>query len=238
MVGSDFPSFNTGILTTTTTYRVLVYSDLSGCEDIYSAPVVVTVTPDISITTQPVGGSICLGGDLTVSVVATGSPSIHYQWQAYNGEFWVVVGSDNPSYNTGAITATTNYRVFVNSSQSGCEDIYSTEVTVSVFPDISISGQPLGGAICTGGTWNLNVLASGSPGIQYQWQDSTATGSWQNVSETGGNTAGFTSDPLTVTTWYRVFLSASQNGCEDIYSAIAMVDVLSLIHISEPTRPY
>jgi hypothetical protein len=40
----------------------------------------------------------------------------------------------------------------------------------------------------------------------------------QNVSETGGTTSGFTTDPLTVTTYYRVFVYATQNGCEDIYS--------------------
>ena len=61
-------------------------------------------------------------------------------------------------------------------------------------PDISISGQPVGGDVCAGGTWLLNVIASGSPGINYQWQDSIVGGTWQNVSEVGGTTSSFTSD--------------------------------------------
>ncbi len=231
IVGSDIPSYNTGALTATTTYRVLVYSDISGCEDIYSASIDVTVTPDIVISAQPVGGAICIGGDLTLAVTASGSPNIHYQWQAYNGEFWVVVGNDAPSYNTGTIASTTNYRVFVNANESGCEDVYSTEVSVEVYPDIAISGQPIGGAICVGGTWDLLVTASGSPAMQYQWQDSIVGGNWQNVSESLGNTPGFTTDPLSVTTWYRVFLSATQSGCEDIFSATVMVDVRDDISI-------
>jgi hypothetical protein len=59
-------------------------------------------------------------------------------------------------------------------------------------------------SICVGGTWNLSVSA-GSLNLLYQWQDSTNLGT-QNVSETGGNTAGFTTDPLSVTTYYRVFV--------------------------------
>jgi hypothetical protein len=60
------------------------------------------------------------------------------------------------------------------------------------------------------------VIASGSPNIQYQWQDSTALGTWQNVSETGGNTSAFITDPLTQTTWYRVFVFATESGVKTL----------------------
>ena len=81
IVGTDSPNYNTGILTTTTTYRVFVNADENGCEDVFSSEVVVTVSPDISISVQPVGGSICTGGDFTLSTTAAGSPSIQYQWE-------------------------------------------------------------------------------------------------------------------------------------------------------------
>src|SRR5688572_1185307 len=159
VVGTDQNTYNTGALTQTTTYRVFVNADESGCEDVYSSDVTVIVTPDISISVQPVGGSICTGGNFTLNVTASGSPNIHYQWQSFNGTIWVNIGTDLPTYNTGALTQTTNYRVFVNASENGCDDLYSTEVTVNVFPDISISAQPVGGSICTGGTFNLSVTA-------------------------------------------------------------------------------
>src|SRR5688500_20343010 len=88
----------------------------------------------------------------------------------FNGSTWVSVGTDVPTFNTGALTATTDYRVFVNADESGCEDVYSSIVTVVVTPDISITAQPEGGAICTGGNFNQSVTASGSPDIHYQWQ--------------------------------------------------------------------
>ena len=231
-IGSDLPTYNTGILTSTTNYRVFVNADESGCDDVYSDIAIVTVTEDIDISVQPVGGSICIGGNLTLSVVASGSPDIHYQWQAFTAGSWIVVGSDLSSYNTGSISSTTLYRVFVNADESGCEDVYSSEVTVTVTPDISISGQPVGGAICEGGTWDLSVVALGSPNLMYQWQDSTETGIWENVDEAGGKTFAMTTDPLSTTTWYRVFLFADENGCEDIYSSVVMVSVSPDIVIS------
>ena len=100
--------------------------------------------------------------------MASGSPSIQYQWERFNGSTWEpIVGANSPTYNTGALTGTTQYRVFVSATQNGCEDVYSSIVIVTVTPDISISVQPVGGAICTGGNLDLSVVASGSPDIHY-----------------------------------------------------------------------
>jgi hypothetical protein len=153
-------------LSVTTNYRVWVNADESGCEDVYSTIVSVLVTPDISITAQPVGGAICTGGNFDLSVTASGSPNIHYQWEVFDGTTWTATGTDSPNYNTGILTATTMYRVSVHAEESGCEDLYSVDVTVIVTPDIAISAQPVGGSICTGGNFDLNVTASGSPDIQ------------------------------------------------------------------------
>ena len=121
-------------------------------------------------STQPVGGSICTGGNFDLSVTATGSPDIHYQWEVLVGSTWTATGSDLPTFNTGALTETTTYRVLVNADESGCEDVFSSIVVVNVSPDISITAQPVGGSICTGGNFDLSVTASGSPDIHYQWE--------------------------------------------------------------------
>jgi hypothetical protein len=46
-------------------------------------------------------------------VTASGSPDIHYQWQVFNGTDWTITGTDIPTYNTGILTQTTMYRVWV-----------------------------------------------------------------------------------------------------------------------------
>jgi hypothetical protein len=101
---------------------------------------------------------------------------------------WITVGTDSPNYNTGALTATTSYRVWVNADENGCEDVYSSTVTVTVFPDISISAQPVGGSICTGGDFNLSVTASGSPDIHYQWEATDRPTTWITVGTDSPNT--------------------------------------------------
>src|SRR5690606_16845687 len=107
-------NYNTGELNETTTYRVLVFANESGCESIYSADVTVTVEPDIEITGQPVGGEICEGGIFTLTVAATGSPGLHYQWEVLAGATWIQVGTDTSAYTTPALNETTTYRVFVS----------------------------------------------------------------------------------------------------------------------------
>ena len=177
----------------------------------YSTVVTVNVTPDISITAQPVGGSICTGGNFDLSVIASGSPNIHYQWQYFDGTDWVDTGFDQADYNTGTLTDTTDYWVHIYASESGCEDVYSTVVTVNVTPDISITAQPVGGSICTGGNFDLSVIASGSPDIHYQWQYFDGT-DWV---DTGLDQADYNTGTLTDTTTYWVHIYASESGCED-----------------------
>src|SRR5690606_25815738 len=99
----------------TTTYRVWVHAEESGCEDLYSQNVVVNVTPDITITADPVGGSVCVGGNFDLTVTASGSPDIHYQWQQQTGPgIWSLVGLDQNTFNTGDLSQTTTYRVRVH----------------------------------------------------------------------------------------------------------------------------
>lgn len=101
-------------LSTTTWYRVFLFADENGCEDIYSTVVMVSVSPDIAISAEPIGGTICSGGDFDLNVVASGSPNIQYQWEVFDGSQWnTIVSAISPTYNTGALTQTTTYRVFV-----------------------------------------------------------------------------------------------------------------------------
>src|SRR5688500_3897119 len=224
-------------LSQTTYYRVFVYAIENGCEDLYSSVVTVNVFDDIAITGQPVGGSICVGGTWNLNVAATGSPNLLYQWQDSTslGTWQNVseVGGTTAGFTSDPLSVTTYYRVFVSATEPGCEDIYSAVVAVNVFDDIAITSVSEGGSICEGGTWNLNVIATGSPNLLYQWQDSTLLGTWQNVSEAGGTTAGFTSDPLSQTTYYRVFVYAIENGCEDLYSSVVAVNVFDDIAIPD-----
>ena len=238
--GGTTSSFTTDPLTVTTYYRVIIGASENGCDDATSATATITVFPDISISAQPSNDAICEGGVSTLSVTAQGSPTNNYsyQWQdSIAGGNWANVsetGGTTSSFTTDPLTITTYYRVIIGASENGCDDATSTTATITVFPDISISAQPIDDAICEGGVSTLSVTAQGSPtnNYSYQWQDSIAGGNWANVSETGGTTSSFTTDPLTITTYYRVIIGASENGCEDATSTTATITVFPDISIS------
>ena len=221
VVGTDQNTYNTGALTSTQSYRVIVSATEAGCEDVVSTTVTVTVEGDIAIDAQPVGGSICEGGYFDLSVAASGSPGLHYEWQWDNAGTWTVVGTDQNTYNTGALTSTQSYRVIVSATESGCEDVVSTTVTVIVEDDIAIDAQPVGGSICEGGDVDLSVTASGSPGLHYEWQWDNA-GTWTVV---GTNQNTYNTGALTSTQSYRVIVSATEAGCEDVISTTVTVTV-------------
>jgi hypothetical protein len=234
--GGNTTSFTTDPLSQTTFYRVFVSASENGCEDVWSNVVPVVEFPDIQITGQAVGGSLCEGGIWNLIVLANGAPNLLYQWQdsTVTGTWQNVSepGGNSSGFTTDPLNETTFYRLFLSATENGCEDLFSATVTIQVFNDIQLSGLSNDGSICENGTWNLSVTAVGSPNILYQWQDSIALGTWQNVSEPGGNTPNFTTDPLTQTTYYRVFVYATELGCEDLYSATVTVTVFNDIQIT------
>ena len=97
----------------TTYYRVLINASGIGCGQVESTVVPVIIAPEITITAQPVGGSICAGGNFDLSVTASGSGDIQYLWQYFDGTDWVDTGLGQADYNTGPLTDTTEYRVLV-----------------------------------------------------------------------------------------------------------------------------
>jgi O-acetylhomoserine/O-acetylserine sulfhydrylase-like pyridoxal-dependent enzyme len=202
-VGTDISTIqHRSTLRKTTTYRVFVNADESGCEDVYSAEVIVTVSPDIVISAQPVGGSICTGGNFDLSVTASGSPAIQYQWEQFNGTAWVHInGATASTYNTGTLTGTTQYRVFVFANKVDARCILDSG-DCNRNTGYCDNTQPVGGSICTGGNFDLSVTASGSPSPHYQWEAFNGT-TWSVV---GSDVPTYNTGTLTTTTSYRVFV--------------------------------
>ncbi len=199
--------------TAASNYYCIVSASGSGCGSVTSSTVTVSVVADPAITTQPVGGTICAGGSLNLSVVATGgTPSLTYQWYNSGG---AISGATSSSYTA---TAASNYYCIVSASGSGCGSVTSSTVTVSVVADPAITTQPVGGTICTGGSLNLSVVATGgTPSLTYQWYNS------------GGAISGATSSSYTATAAsnYYCIVSASGNGCGSVTSSTVTVSVVA-----------
>lgn len=88
------------------------------------------------ITTQPKGSTITVGQTFSMSVVATGSGTLTYQWQENQGGNWVNITHTEPSWtSTPAAKATTRtFRVRVTNTESGKTPttITSSEAVVKI----------------------------------------------------------------------------------------------------------
>lgn len=93
-----------------------------------------TITPptptcdDVSITTQPQGGTVTAGNNLTLSVVAIGNPTITYQWKKGGVD---ITGATSASYsivnaNSGSIGT---YTVLITNP---CGSLLSSGASVGV----------------------------------------------------------------------------------------------------------
>ena len=72
-------SFSNTQLTSAGDYDVVITNVAGSVTSATATLTVVTMPP--SVTTQPVGGTVGVGGGILLSVVASGSPTLTYQWQ-------------------------------------------------------------------------------------------------------------------------------------------------------------
>ncbi|HEY4246802.1 MAG TPA: immunoglobulin domain-containing protein, partial [Lacunisphaera sp.] len=133
----------------------------------YSATVVsfsANVAP--TITTQPVDQTVDVGGPVTLTVVAGGSPSPSYQWYKDGS---AISGAMASSYSIVhvALGDAGTYQIVVSNS-AGSVTSKGTVLTVRDLPVITT--QPLSSAVFAGGSVNFIGGATGTTNPTYQWQ--------------------------------------------------------------------
>ena len=126
-VGTNSPNFTTPALTATTSYWVRI-SNPDGI--LNSAAVTVTIPVAPGITTQPASTTINSGETATLTVTATGTAPLTYQWyQGAVGTTTTPVGTNSATFTTPTLTATTTYWVRVSNAAG---NVNSTLATVTV----------------------------------------------------------------------------------------------------------
>ncbi|MEP6794468.1 MAG: hypothetical protein ABJB16_09100, partial [Saprospiraceae bacterium] len=222
--GGNVNPFTTPVLTTGThTYRVLITQTPSGCA-VVGTTTTITVSDPPTVTVSNSNPNICSGGTSLLTALPSGGIGTNsYQWQQLVGATWTNV-STSQSYTTDVLTTigTYTYRVILTQNSAGCNAISSnTTVTVIADPTVSISASAL--TICDGGTSLFTATVSGGTGaITYQWQFFTG-GVWTNV---GTNASTYTTSTLTVGTYTYRLLVTQAPGC-DVVSASQVVTVVA-----------
>ena len=157
-----------------------------------------------AISTQPVGTTITSGQSAMLTVAATGTATLTYQW--YTGTSGVVTSPIGAATNTSVTvspTTTTSYWVRVTNS-CGTADSNTATVTVTTCTPPAITRQPGNTSLTTGNSTTISVVATGTSPI-YQWfigPSGTTTTQAPN-----GTNAALTVNP-TVNTTYWVQVTA------------------------------
>ncbi len=192
----------------------------NGCSNATSGAAAVVVNSAAAITTHPVNRTLCSGAALNLSVVATGSPTLTYQWRLNN------VAIPNATASTYTVTVPTgaDAGVYTCAVTNPCNTIVSNPATVVVNQSVAITVQPQGSSLCSGSPLNLSVTATGTGPISYQWRLGA-----NNIPEATSATYSVPSASVANTGTYSCVVT---NSCNSVTSANAVVTVTELISIT------
>ena len=123
------------------------------------------VPPVISV--QPADQTVTVGQSASFSIVATGDPTLLYQWNK-NGN--AIVGAISSNYTTPSTTLSDNAAVFTCSVSNGVGSVTSSLATLTVQQAPLIVTQPANQAVNQGQSATFSVAASGNPSLTYLWE--------------------------------------------------------------------
>jgi len=218
--GATSSSFTTPALATTTSYWVRVTNG-AGSQDSNTATITVIPPSAPQITTQPLSQTINGGQRATLTVVASGTLPLSYQWfQGQSGDTTnPISGATSASFTTPALQVATSYWVRVSNS-AGSKDSNTATITVLITLPPTCSNLAFG---------------PGATGLQVTFTATCATttvGTSINWGDDSGLTMGTTAAVSTKHTYaavgtYSVTLTATNASGQTGAPAFAQVTLVS-----------
>ncbi|MFI5221680.1 MAG: gliding motility-associated C-terminal domain-containing protein [Bacteroidia bacterium] len=146
----------------TALYNVIVTGD---CDSVISVPARLSIYPLPVITMQPQSVFICPGKQAVLRMKAADSSSMTYQWKK-NGILIPGATRDSLVINNLSYSDSGYYVAMVKAQ---CEYVMSDTIFLHVQLKSTIVSQPLSISQCPGKELTLQVIASGSGTLTYQW---------------------------------------------------------------------
>ena len=217
--GQTTSTTNALMNSTTTGGATLRGWDRDAANHVYGSGAPACTAP--AITTQPQGASRTVGQAHSMSVVASGTTPLTYQWRL-NGS--PIAGATSSSYNTGALNTagTFTYSVVVTNA---CGNATSSNAVVTVTGGTTctppgINQHPQSQTVTSGGSATLGVNAFGTQPLAFQWYRGNSGNTSQPIA--GATNSLFSTGALTATTSYWVRI---QNSCGAVNSTTATVTI-------------
>ena len=243
---------------TTYYYCVVTNTDntLPGAQTASVASGIVSVTVKVvtpAITQQPVSTSVFQGGSLNLTVKATGSGTLSYQWykstENSSAAGTAISGAKSATYKVPTATAGTTYYYCVvsntvkTSSDSVTGTVTSNVAAVTVKGAPVITQQPESVTVNSGQGFTLSVSATGDGTLTYQWYSNTKNKNSGGSVIKGAKSAtysGTTKESAATTTVYYYCVVTSEDKSVSggktaaVTSAAASVTVKA-VNASTPT---
>lgn len=167
-------------------YTVVV---TNSCNSATSQAVGLTVKLPPTILVQPVDIAACLNTPATLSVAATGTPTLTYQWRKDGVDIAGATSAALPLAQVNPGSAGT-YDVIVTND---CGVLTSAAAAVTVREPTVIGTHPAPQTVCPGVTVTMSVAATGAS-LTYQWRFNSGSG-YVNLTD-GGGISGTTTPAL------------------------------------------
>ncbi|MGV3685929.1 MAG: PKD-like domain-containing protein [Daejeonella sp.] len=160
-------------LTSGTCYRALVDNICTGsagsidASDKYSTTVCVTVNSIPAITVQPLSDGVCIGSSLNLSVTATSTTAMSYQWRK-NG--FDINGANAATFNIASVANSdaASYDVVITNS---CGTVTSNAAVITVNP-MPVATVPSNSVVCPGVVVPITAFSSSPGGASFTWTNS------------------------------------------------------------------
>jgi len=165
----------------------LVVSNAVGMVTSALASLTVVVPP--SITSQPQGQTLRAGTNAALTVLASGTAPLSYQWRSNSAN---IAGATSASLNLTNVQPANsgNYTVVVTNAFGS---VTSAVAVLTVLVPPAIAAQPVSRTNTSGSTATFSATATGSASLSYQWQFNG-----MNMAN-GGHINGVLLDTLTIT---------------------------------------
>jgi hypothetical protein len=168
-----------------------------------------------TITTQPVGQTVAAGGTASFSVVASGTPTLSYQWYMIppGGTAAAVTGATSATYTVPSSATTTandqdSYYVIVTNNYG---QAMSQPATLAVGSGILITQQPVTQYVDVGASATYSVTATSALPLTYQWYEA-APGTSTFTAITGATSSSYTVPSAASSDNGAVFYVVVSNG--------------------------
>lgn len=185
-----------------------------------STAVTVAVNASPVIITQPQSQAVLAGGEVTFTVVATGTPAPSYQWRFNNTN---IDGATNATLIRSNVQAATagNYDVQVGNGVGGATPSSVAQLTIVQSGPPVITASPAPRTLVVGSSTILSVGVSAAPAVSsYQWRKNGVP------INSGGNSATLALNNVQLGDGANYDVTVS-NGVGSATSSPALVQVIS-----------